>query len=116
MIRSRFQFYVEFMALRLLLKYALERNLTHIQIYGDSSLVTNWMKKISQLQNFPLKTIGDHLKDIEKSFVAISFAHVYKDFNRKNGKLCKEGQLLVEFTTVVEEVREGVSISSLINF
>jgi hypothetical protein len=58
----------------------------------------------------------DHLKEIEKSSVAISFAHVYKDFNRKIGKLCKEGQLLVEFTTVVEEVREGVSISSLINF
>jgi ribonuclease HI len=41
--------YVDFMALRLPQKCALENNVRHIQICGDSTLVINWINGTTHL-------------------------------------------------------------------
>jgi ribonuclease HI len=41
--------FAELMALRLLLKVAMEKNIRPIQVYGDSKLVIKWMNGTDQL-------------------------------------------------------------------
>ena len=50
--------YVEFEAIRLLLKCVVDRNVKNRNIYTDSSLVIKWMNVSEQLQNVMLKPIG----------------------------------------------------------
>jgi hypothetical protein len=73
------------------------------------------MKGISQFHNFILRPIGDHLKEIKKTFMFISFTHVYWELNMIVESLSKEGQLLIEGYMNDEEVREEASYTSLIN-
>lgn len=73
--------YAEFMALRFHLQCALEKNVKHLRIFGDSSLVVNWMKGIIQLSNITLKIIGDQLKEVANFFESITFTHIYRELN-----------------------------------
>ena len=43
--------YVDILTLNILLTSARERNCTHIQIFGDSMLVINWVSKIQNFHN-----------------------------------------------------------------
>jgi hypothetical protein len=98
------------MALKLLMKCALDRNVSRIHIFGDSSLVINWMARTSLLQNVGLRPLGDNLKEISSSFDFISYTHVFREHNTVADTLSKEGQFLSEGHMTLIEFGEGSSV------
>jgi ribonuclease HI len=107
--------YAEFQALKLLLKGALDRNVKHIQIFDDSSLVINWMNGSGQLHNVLFRPVGDLLQEVSTSFVRIYFTDVSRKLNEKADKLSKEGQQMLEGSMAVGGVKDGVSVTTLIS-
>lgn len=105
--------FAEFQALKLLSKCAKARNLTSLQVSGDSFLVINWMKGTSHLHNVNLRPMGDLLLEITCSFEHVSFTHVFRKLNKDTDKLSKEGKHLPEGHISYEEVTTGVSVISL---
>jgi ribonuclease HI len=67
----------ELLALRCLLKLANENRIERMQAFGDSLLVINRMRVVSQLQNMTLRPLTDHLKEVANLFDSISFTHKY---------------------------------------
>ena len=50
--------FAELLTLKLLLTFARERNCAHIQIFGDSMLVINWINKVQICHNVFLADFG----------------------------------------------------------
>jgi ribonuclease HI len=96
------------MALTLLLKYALEKNVKQIQIYGDSSLVIKWMNGTSHILNTILRNLRVHIKEIVFMFESISFTHAYREKNMIANALSKECQ----YITIYKECIDGVKYIS----
>jgi ribonuclease HI len=67
------------MALKLVLMLAQEYGITHIQIFGDSLLVIQWMRKESILRNFTLQPLFYDVQSLQEGFSHISFSHIYRD-------------------------------------
>jgi ribonuclease HI len=101
--------FAELMALRLLLKAGVDKNIRHIQVYVDSNLVIKWMKGIGQLLNIHLKILADQLKDIANSFEMITFTHVLREHNQEADRLSKEGYQVAEGRVIFEELREKIA-------
>jgi ribonuclease HI len=78
------------MALRFLLKCALENNVKCIKIFGDSNLIINLMKGRVQLHNIMCGQIGDQLKEVADSFESILFTHVLQELNEDADSISKE--------------------------
>jgi ribonuclease HI len=47
----------------------MEKNIRHIQVYGDSKLVIKWMNGTGQPLNIQLKIIREQIKSIENSLL-----------------------------------------------
>jgi ribonuclease HI len=75
--------YYELLALKLVLLLALEKGISHIQIYGDSLLVIQWMKGDFSLHNFTLQPLFQDIMSNKSTFSHITFEHVYRNRNRK---------------------------------
>jgi ribonuclease HI len=65
--------YGEFKALLFLLKSSLNKGLECLQVFGDSTLVVNWMNDELQVQNIGLLTVAMHMKDLAKSVLGDHF-------------------------------------------
>jgi len=81
----------------------LGKNIKKIQIFGDSSLVINWMRGSIQLFNIILSPIGKRLKEMTNFFEVIFFEmtnffeiiffeHIYQELNGETDALSKEAQ------------------------
>ena len=49
--------YAELLGLKLLLKLALENNITNLQVFGDSQLVINWVNRLYRMHNMILSPL-----------------------------------------------------------
>ena len=81
----------------------------------------NWMKGALQVRNVQLQVrnvqlrpLVKELKEVSKFLEMASHTHVYIEHNIEADFLSKEGQHLAEDSVVVEEIKEGETISSLI--
>jgi len=59
------------MALFLLLKFAVGRGISDLQVFGDSVFVINWMIGKAPIHNNFLSPLADQLKDISGLFTQI---------------------------------------------
>ena len=73
--------YIELVALKLLLCFALERNSRKIQIFGDSLVILNWINKIQRCRNIPLSALFEEANQILSNFDVITCKHVYRERN-----------------------------------
>ena len=62
----------------MLLKAAMDKNINHFQVYGDSKLLIKWIERYGQILNIHLKTLGDQLNIIANLFEVIYFTRVFK--------------------------------------
>lgn len=72
----------EYHALKIGLQDALQRGVTHIEVYLDSLLVVNQMKGIFKVKNRDLAPVHASIQEIAKSFASISYSHVPRELNK----------------------------------
>jgi hypothetical protein len=77
---------------------ALEKGQHDLHVFGDSSVAINWMIGRSRMDNLFLLPILNQLKQVESSFLNVSFIHVYRELNAVVNLLSKEG-LSLDSTT-----------------
>lgn len=77
------------MALKLLLVFALENNITSIHIYGDSQLIVNWVKGVHRCDNLKLKPLLNDLTCLKLTLSLFAIPHIYKEFNMNTYDLSK---------------------------
>lgn len=95
------------MALKLVLKLAQELGVTQLQIYGDSMLVIQWMRKEIAVRNFTLHPLYDEVLNLLTYFSHTSLSHIYRDRNRLADGLSKAGVGLERGTWIITEIQNG---------
>jgi ribonuclease HI len=101
---------VEFYALWILLKVAGEKNVSRLQVLGDSKLLMDWENGKNQITNMALSPIMELCLEKKKIFEEISFSHVYREFNYKADKLSKEALILQEGHLIEQEFRDNIPL------
>jgi ribonuclease HI len=62
-----------------------------LQVLGDSKVVIDWLSNRGRLQASAIEGWKSRIKDLIKSFHAISFEHIYREFNVEADLLSKQG-------------------------
>ena len=73
------------------MKLVVEEKVGDIQVFGDSSLVVNWMNGRDQLPSLHLQGIGKLLKKLEGVFNSLRICHIFIEQNEWGNVLSKEG-------------------------
>jgi ribonuclease HI len=95
------------MALKLLLIFVGEKGIDSLQIFGDSMVVINWIRKSQACHNIRLAPLLDEVFTILESYRLLSFRHVYRERNQSADKLSKEGLQLVLGQWKIKEFNAG---------
>jgi ribonuclease HI len=72
----------EYQGVRLALEKALALGAQEIDLKGDSLLVINQMNGIYKIKNKDLWPIYERIKELVTKFHKVTFAHVYREYNR----------------------------------
>jgi len=83
--------YVELMALKLLLTFTREKGINSLQIFGDSMVVINWIRKSQVCHNIRLSPLLGEVFITLVSSKHFSIHHVYRERNWTADNLSKEG-------------------------
>jgi ribonuclease HI len=83
--------YAELLTLKLLLLFAKEKDLLHLQIFGDSMIVINWARKLQQCHNIFLLPILEDILRLMEEFDTVTISHVYRNMNMVADALSKAG-------------------------
>eukprot|EP00253_Pinus_taeda_P004333 PITA_04333 len=83
--------YAELSALRLLLCWSLKRNISSIQIFGDSMNVVKWVNGNAMCHNQILKTILEDIVSLKSRFHNFSICHIFRENNTTADQLSKIG-------------------------
>lgn len=90
-----------------LLKTAVNRNISDLQVFGDSKLVNDWMKREAEVTNLGLHFITLQLLELSALFSSIRFIHIRREFNNAADALSKDALLLSKNRFVLEEFSGG---------
>jgi ribonuclease HI len=99
--------YAELMALKLLLSFAGEKGITKLQIFGDSLVIINWMRKTQRCHNIFLASLLEEVFLITEIFTNLSFTHVYRERNGATNSLSKEGTSMAHGQWHILEFLDG---------
>jgi ribonuclease HI len=83
--------HAELLTLKILLTFAKENDLRHIQIFGDSQIVVNWARKNQNCHNIFLLPILEDTYQLLNSFDSMTISHVYRNMNTIADALSKDG-------------------------
>lgn len=98
----------ELMALKYLMKLAAANGVLHLQVFGDSELVINWMDGRDRLNTMFLQPIFNKVKRMEAHFTKNS---VFAKMNTVADALSKGGLQYTINTGVNMELQDGVQVS-----
>jgi ribonuclease HI len=88
--------FVELMSLKLLLLFAREKEIHHLQILGDSMNVINWTNNQQNCHCILLSPILEEIYRLLDTFDTVVISHVYRDINMVVDSLSKEGLQLLQ--------------------
>jgi ribonuclease HI len=74
--------FYELTTLKLMLQLAQEYGVSQLQIYGNSLLVIQWLRKEATIINFTLQPLYDDTQIKLTTFSHISLYHIYRDKNK----------------------------------
>ena len=83
--------YAELYALKLLLRLALDKQVSKIQVFGDSLLVINWITGKFRSHNLQLAQMLEEVNKLSNLFVQSVFKHIYHERNASADMLANEG-------------------------
>jgi hypothetical protein len=95
------------MALKILLSFAGEKGITNLQIFRDSLVIINWMRKFQRCHNIFLASLLEEGFLIIEIFTNLSFTHVYRERNRETYFLSKEGTSIAHGKWHILEFLDG---------
>jgi hypothetical protein len=93
---------------------AQEYGVSQMQIFGDSLLVIQWLRKEASIKNFTLQPLYDDIQRQMTTFSHISLSHIYRDKNRIVD-LSKYGLGLEHGTWIISILQDGHSNELLMN-
>ena len=82
------------LALREMLKLALEENITNMLMHGDSEIRVDFMNGRNILYNNNLQGIEKCLEKLDGAFNTFHIVHIFKEHNSKVGVLSKKGRTI----------------------
>ena len=81
----------ELYAMKLLLILDLDKQITKIQVFGDSMLVINWITGKFRIHNLQLAQILQEVSRLSDFFEQADFKHIYRERNTLADKLANDG-------------------------
>jgi hypothetical protein len=63
----------------------MDKQVDRLQVFGDSKLLLDWENGKSNISNLELGFILDGIMEKKVNFEEVSFAHIYQEFNQKDG-------------------------------
>jgi len=103
------------MALKLVLRLAQEFGLSQIQLFGDSLLVIQCLRKETTLVNFTLPPLYDGAQILMTTFSHISLSYIYKVKNMIAYELSKDGLGLDQRSWIILKSIMGAQLNILMN-
>jgi ribonuclease HI len=103
----------ELIALWTLLETTKEKNLTKLQVFGDSKLVIDWARGLNNIQNPRLASILRDIKLTFRDFEWNSFQHILRELNTKADGLSKEALQLQKGAFGFYEFFEGTETEAM---
>jgi ribonuclease HI len=79
--------YAEYSGLILGLKQALELNINHLLVEGDSLLVINQLTNVYKCKSKNLLELNETAKQLATEFTSISFQHILRNKNKRADQL-----------------------------
>lgn len=73
----------EYCGLILGLQLAIQHNITHLHVYGDSNLIINQMNGIWKIKSTNLRRYYEEAISLAKLYEHISFVHVKRNMNQR---------------------------------
>lgn len=73
----------------------------------------NWMQGISQINSVPLRPVADQLRVVSQSFEQSYYTHIYGELKVEADAISKGGQNLAEGDLALEEIKDGIAVSSM---
>ena len=98
------------MALWSLMHVAVTLGLPSIQIWGDSQVIINWARTITNLNVLDLIHWCDRILALKSHFSTISFTHIYREYNSSADSLSKEALTLDMGVLKCKEYYDGEMI------
>ena len=83
--------FTELYALKLLLTLALDKQVSSIQVFGDSLLVINWIRGKYKSHNLNLAQLLCEVIRLNDFFEQAVYQHIYKERNTLSDKLANDG-------------------------
>ena len=79
--------YSEYSALIFGLKQAIQMEIDHLNVLGDSLLVINQVNGLYKVKSDDLRELHDEVNELKKHFKFIEFNHVYRENNKRADEL-----------------------------
>lgn len=99
--------FVELSTAKHLIHFALEKHCTHLQLFGDSKLVCNWLNRTSHCFAFTLRHILDEAHMLSTSFDKFVCQHIYREHNTGADYLSKNAVRRQEEDWLIQEEVDG---------
>ena len=93
----------ELLAIFMLITFAHEKGVRHIQIFEDSMLVINWLNNAQRCHNILLTPILEEVAHLKNTFDLITFPHIYREWNMEANRCLKEATSPFQTSWNIEE-------------
>jgi len=90
-----------------IIHFAIQKQCSHLQLYGDSQIVCNWLNNTSNCHAFSLRHILEETKRLISTFESFKCSHIYREQNTEADQLSKEAVLNQSDDWLIQEVIDG---------
>eukprot|EP00253_Pinus_taeda_P025252 PITA_25252 len=99
--------YVELCTAKHIIHFAIQKHCRHLQLFGDSKLICNWLNNASHCHSYTLRHILDEAKRLTSFFESFVYRHIYREHNTVADQLCKEAAHRVGEDWSIQEEIDG---------
>ena len=101
--------FVELRGLKILLVFAIEKNILSLQFFWGSQLVTKWINGLYICHNQRIQPLVDEIICLKYALIFFSTSHVYKEHNKIRDTPSKEGILMARGTWMITKTQNDLS-------
>ena len=94
----------ELAALHLVLNLVINNNITQMQVFGDSKMVVDWVKRKIQINAPHLQQLLNTIRRLLEFFTGFRITHIYRELNMEADGLSKLALLLDPSKLDTEEI------------
>ena len=80
----------------MILKVAINNNISQLQVFGDSKMVVDWVNWKIQINAPHLQQLLSAIRKLLEFFTGFRISHIYRELNMEADGLSKQALLLVE--------------------